>query len=123
MTLEMPKRCLCLGLLVLVSFVMALPRAQEAPCLRTSSFVLSGPLPPIFSSLRPASAQKSAPEGLNTRLIKVRKFRRRRTTLGLTSHLQVSYHQAPFLNEAEHLAPAMPRLLSREPDSLVHPPA
>ena len=121
--LAITKKSFCLSLLVLVSFVMSLPRAQEAPGPRASSIALSGHFLRVSSSWRPVSAPKSGPDGLDMRLLKVRKFRRRRTAPGFTSHLQVSYHQPPSLNDAGPFMPAMTLLLNRDPDPLVHPPA
>src|ERR1019366_3590922 len=100
--LAVTKKGLCLSLLMLVTFVMSLPRAQEALGPRGSTFALTGRLSRLASSLLPASTSKSGTDGLDMRLLKVRKFRRRRTTFGFTPHVQASYHQAPILNDTGH---------------------
>ena len=108
---------------MLVTFVMSLPRAQEALGPRGSTFALTGRLSRLASSLLPASTSKSGTDGLDMRLLKVRKFRRRRTHGAFTTHLSVAFLSDPSTQVTDRYLPANDLILSREPDPLVHPPA
>ena len=121
--LAITKKSFCLTLLVLVSFVMSLPRAQETIGPRASSLALSGHLTRVSSLLVPAPSQKSGPEGLDGRLFKVRKFRRRRTSFTFNTHLSVAFLSDPSAYMSTFCLPVNDPLFSREPDPLVHPPA
>jgi hypothetical protein len=57
------------------------------------------------------------------RLLKVRKFRRRRTTFTFNSHLSVAFLSDPSDQTLGRYLPVDDLILSREPDPLVHPPA
>ena len=121
--LAITKKSFCLTLLVLVSFVMSLPRAQEALGPRASSLALSGHLSRVSSFLVPAPSQKSGPAELDVRLFKVRKFRRRRTAFTFNTHLSVAFLSDPTARASTLCLLVDDPFLSREPDPLVHPPA
>ena len=121
--LAITKKSLCLSLLVLVSFVMSLPRAQDTLVPRASSFALSGHLSRASAALLPVSAHPSGPGGLDMRLLKVRKFRRRRSHLTLNTHLSVAFLSNPAARAAGRCPFVDDPHFSREPDPLVHPPA
>jgi hypothetical protein len=121
--LAITKKSFCLTLLMLVSFVMSLPRAQETLVPTASSLALVGHLSHVSSLLVPAPSQKSGPEGLDVRLFKVRKFRRRRTSFTFNTHLSVAFLSDPSARASILCLPVDDPLLSREPDPLVHPPA
>jgi hypothetical protein len=104
------KKTLLVSLMVLVSFVMSLPRVQEAPHLRSSSLILSG-------------THSHGSEGVDSRLMKVRKFRRRRVSFSFNTHLSTAFLADPSDHAFERLMSPASLLFSRIPDPLVHPPA
>ena len=121
--LAIAKKGFCLALLILVSFVMSLPRAQEALGPMVSSMSLSGHTSRLSSALIPVPAHPSGADGLDMRLLKVRKFRRRRTNFTFNPHLSVSFLSDPSEQLLGRCRPMDDLMLSREPDPLTHPPA
>ena len=57
------------------------------------------------------------------RLLKVRKFRRRRTNFTFNAHLSVAFLADPSAQAVGRFLPTEDLIISREPDPLVHPPA
>lgn len=103
------KRGLCLGVMLVVTFICSLPRAVQADA--------SG----MVSIQAPFSTRQ--PHRLDLRLMQIRKFRRRKTSFFFQSHLDTSFLSSPDLNQAKHFLLQVLTLEGRIPDPLVHPPA
>ena len=117
------KKSICVSLLLLVSFVCSLPRTSEGAVLGPLSVSgasrLSGTsawlVHPVFRS--PWHIR------LDSRLLHIRKFRRRRSSLSFNLHLQQAYLSAPSMGKDRGCMPSDVVLLSHLADPLVHPPA
>jgi hypothetical protein len=107
------KKSLCLALLMLVSFVCSLPRASEA-------LMTFDACAPRFIR---AGSPMSASHGLDSRLLGIRKFRRRKSHFVFTPHLSLSFLSSPSAGAMIRWFADGHSLFSRDPDPLIHPPA
>ena len=117
------KKGMCISLLVLVSFVCSLPRMPQTPAIRAMPSSFGAHLSSLRVSLSQVPSQNSDQDKTDTRLMKIRKFRRRRSTLSLNVHLQQAFLSAPPIRKTGSCLPVDVALLSRIADPLVHPPA
>jgi hypothetical protein len=91
--------------------------------LMNSSAAFSNQLARAQTSVPPTPLQKPDRHGLATRLMSIRKFRRRPTGLHFQIHLQKAFLSAPSLGHTQSVFAGLFSLQSRIPDSLLHPPA
>jgi hypothetical protein len=80
-------------------------------------------LPHVLGIFSRVPSQNPVKNGLDARLMHVRKFRRRRTHFVFNRHWSVAFLSDPSAQVTRRYFSAEDLLLSREPDPLVHPPA